>query len=605
MKRPNIVFFFTDDQRFDTIHALGYDEIFTPNMDKLVERGTVFTHGHIPSGTSGAVCMPSRAMLLTGRSLYHIQGEGQSIPLDNEMMGETLKKHGYNTFGTGKWHNGKDSFNRCFNSGAEIFFGGMADHWNVPAFDYDPSGVYKGSCKYIEDPFHSNEVKLRDYDHILEGKHSSELLSEAAVKHIQDYKDDKPFFMYISYLAPHDPRTMPERFLNMYDEDKITLPPNFLEEHPFDNGDLKGRDERLAPWPRTPKIVKRHLKEYYAMITHLDEQIGTVISALESRGMIDNTIIILAGDNGLAIGQHGLFGKQSCYEHSNRVPLMFAGPGIPSGNKTSAYAYLFDIYPTICELLKIPIPDTVDGRSLVGALNDPGQMGRDCLYYAYTGCQRSVKDRRMKLIEYVVGGKHVKTQFFNIEEDPWEKNDLSKMPEYQGRIHEFRKMMVHYRDDWDELDSSHGEAFWKGFSIKFPEHGKIPFLYARNLVRSQGILEFSDELGTYLKIQFAPNNPMVYEIPLEEIHEDFLEKNIKVKVGGNSVIGKLFVDEEGKLRFSKKDGGYIGFEELIPKDMIGSKVKIRAWADIPEEHIELFGSDQGDITMPCIEIELA
>ena len=103
-RRPNVLFFFTDDQRFDTIAALGNPAIQTPNIDRLVARGTTFTHGHIPSGTSGAVCMPSRAMLHTGRTLYHLAGAGQSIPENHILLGEMFRQHGYRTFGTGKWH---------------------------------------------------------------------------------------------------------------------------------------------------------------------------------------------------------------------------------------------------------------------------------------------------------------------------------------------------------------------------------------------------------------------------------------------------------------------------------------------------------------------
>ncbi|HRJ45448.1 MAG TPA: sulfatase-like hydrolase/transferase [Caldilineaceae bacterium] len=138
--RPNILIFFTDDQRFDTIRALGNDAIHTPNMDRLVARGTTFCKGYIPGGSSGAVCMPSRAMLMTGRYLYRLEGEGQGIPAEHLMLPEYLRGQGYTTFGTGKWHNGPAAFARCFSDGGEIFFGGMDDHWNVPACHFDPTG---------------------------------------------------------------------------------------------------------------------------------------------------------------------------------------------------------------------------------------------------------------------------------------------------------------------------------------------------------------------------------------------------------------------------------------------------------------------------------
>ena len=131
--QPNILFFFTDDQRFDTIHALGNEQIVTPNLDRLVENGTAFTNAYIMGGSCPAVCMPSRAMLMTGRTLYHLHEQGQGIPEEHVLLGETLQKAGYVTFGTGKWHNGPAAYARSFTDGAEIFFGGMNDHWNVPA----------------------------------------------------------------------------------------------------------------------------------------------------------------------------------------------------------------------------------------------------------------------------------------------------------------------------------------------------------------------------------------------------------------------------------------------------------------------------------------
>src|SRR5262245_42450882 len=126
---PSILFFFTDDQRYDTIHALGNRRIVTPAIDSLVDTGTAFTHAHIMGGSVGAVCMPSRAMLMTGRTLYRIQREGQEIAPGQVMLGEVLRRAGYATFGTGKWHNGSGSYARSFSNGAEIFFGGMEDHW--------------------------------------------------------------------------------------------------------------------------------------------------------------------------------------------------------------------------------------------------------------------------------------------------------------------------------------------------------------------------------------------------------------------------------------------------------------------------------------------
>lgn len=463
MKKPNIVFFFTDDQRFDTIGALGNSEIKTPNIDKLVERGTTFTHAHIPCGTSGAVCMPSRAMLNTGRSLFHIEGCGESIPKTHTTIGESLQSAGYRTFGTGKWHNGKASYHRSFSDGDEIFFGGMADHWNVPAHHFDPTGEYNSTIKRCPKPASSNIVEIIDGEHITAGLHSTEMVCSAAIDFIKNYNSENPFYTYISFLAPHDPRTMPEEFRTMYDSEKITLPPNFMGAHPFDTGALHIRDEELTPFPRDPNETKRHIAEYYAMISHLDYQLGNVIKAVEDRGELNNTIFIFAGDNGLALGQHGLFGKQNCYDHSVRVPLIFAGPGIPQGRKSDALVYLFDIFPTICELANIATPKSVEGKSLLKCMNNSSLKVRDSLYFAYCEFQRAVRDSQFKLIEYVIEGNHTQTQLFDLVNDPWEVANLAENPQYEEKICELRKKLISFSHIWNDRDSKWGKMFWSGY----------------------------------------------------------------------------------------------------------------------------------------------
>ncbi|NOY75443.1 MAG: sulfatase-like hydrolase/transferase [Kiritimatiellaeota bacterium] len=462
--KKNVLFLFTDDQRFDTIQALGNDRISTPNIDELVVNGAAFTQAHIPCGTSGAVCMPSRAMLNTGRTLFHIEGSGEEIPLDHTTIGEHLRNNGYRTFGTGKWHNGRESFNRSFSDGSEIFLGGMADHWNVPAYNYDPTGKYDATRARVLNPATSNEVVERPCDHVTAGKHSSQMVCDAAIDFLETKASpDQPFYMYVSFLAPHDPRTMPREFLDMYDPEDIELPPNFMGGHSFDTGALRIRDELLAGFPRSPGETRRHIAEYYAMISHLDFELGRVVASLKKSGMFEDTIIILAGDNGLALGQHGLFGKQNCYEHSVRVPLIFAGPGIPGGRRTDAFVYLLDVFPTICALLGLEIPDSVEGLDLTNAMVSPGAAAREKLFFAYSEFQRAVKTGKHKLVEYVVDGKHNMTQLFDLEKDPWELTNLSGEPEYAGILKESRRALRECAEEWDDPKSSWGEIFWRSY----------------------------------------------------------------------------------------------------------------------------------------------
>lgn len=229
MKQPNILFILADDQRFDTVHALGNPQIQTPNLDRLVREGTAFTHAHIPGGTNGAVCMPSRAMIHSGRLLFHLDDCGQRIPADQVTLGQCFRQNGYETIGIGKWHNGPDSYARSFSGGDNIFFGGMWDHWNVPVCGYHPDGVYRQTANFTPDFFHANHPMPMVCDKLNPGRHSTELFTDSAMGFLRRKRED-PFFLYLSFLAPHDPRTMPEEFRRMYNPEDIALPENFRPE---------------------------------------------------------------------------------------------------------------------------------------------------------------------------------------------------------------------------------------------------------------------------------------------------------------------------------------------------------------------------------------
>jgi arylsulfatase A-like enzyme len=266
------------------------------------------------------------------------------------------------------------------------------------------------------------------------------LFADAAVDFLTRYEDEAPFFLYLPFTAPHDPRMAPRKYDSLYRRQDIELPPNFLPRHPFDNGEMVVRDETLAPWPRTPEVVREHIAAYYAMITHLDDQIGRVLRALEDSGHGENTIIIFAGDNGLAVGQHGLMGKQSMYDHSVRVPLVMAGPGLPSGVRRDHLCYLMDIFPTICEMTGLATPDSVEGQSLLPVAADEPDAGRGDLYFAYTGIQRAVRDSRYKLIEYYVDGVRT-TQLFDLVANPAETENLAADPGQHEVVERLRQRL--------------------------------------------------------------------------------------------------------------------------------------------------------------------
>lgn len=463
-KRPNIVFILTDDQRAGTVHALGNNEISTPNMDELVRRGTSFLQAHIPGGTASAVCMPSRAMLNSGRSLFCFADNGKTIPKKYTTMGEAFRSAGYDCCGIGKWHNGTESYARSFSCGENIFFGGMWDHWNVPVIDFREDGVYDREIPFVHN-FSANMTPVNVIaDRINAGVHSTDLFVGSAKSYLgtKSPDDERPFFMYLSFLAPHDPRTMPEKYKNMYKPEDISLPENFKSMPDFSFGWATGRDEVTAGYPRNPESVKQHICDYYAMISHIDDRIGELIGLLKDRGLYDNTIIVLCGDNGLAIGQHGLMGKQSCYEHSTGVPLIMCGPGIPENVQTENFVYLYDVFPTLCELCGVDIPSSVEGKSFEKMFRDLGYKTRRDIYYAFQARIRGVSDGEYKLIEYRTENLKL-TQLFNIANDPFETVNLFDCDGYSGITERLRNRMKEYRDEWNELDHIYGRQFWEQY----------------------------------------------------------------------------------------------------------------------------------------------
>ncbi|MGD9128577.1 MAG: sulfatase-like hydrolase/transferase, partial [Planctomycetia bacterium] len=416
-KKPNILFLFADDQRADAIRAHGNPHIQTPNLDRLADEGYSFRSNYIFGGNSGAVCLPSRAMLMTGRSWFHIKDTRTLKGL--KTLPELLKENGYTTFGTGKWHNGEASWLRSFDRGKNVFFGGMSDHTKVPVRDLGSDGKL---------------TKKRTGK-----KFSTELFADAAVEFLQNHDKTKPFFAYVAFTAPHDPRQPPLSYREPYYRNLPPLPKNFQKQFPFDIGMMTIRDEALAGWPRTEAVVRDQLAEYYGLITQMDEQIGRILKTLEATGEADNTIVIFSADNGLAIGSHGLLGKQNVFECSMRVPLIITGPGIPAGKSTDAFTYLLDIFPTLCDLSAATPPKDLEGKSLQPLWEGEKDQLRDSVFLPFVNHQRAVRDEQWKLIVYP---KIQYMQLFDLKNDPLETTNLIDRAEYAPVVERLKKKMT-------------------------------------------------------------------------------------------------------------------------------------------------------------------
>lgn len=406
--RPNVLFLFSDDQRADTIRTLGNPLITTPTLDQLVNEGTTFTRAYCMGAQQGAVCVPSRAMMLSGKTLFRISEKLENTTTWPQVFADA----GYATYGIGKWHNTPPAFVNTFQAGKAVFFGGMNDPYTMPLQDLQADHQL---------------VNKRTAD-----KHATELFADAAIEFLQQ-KRAQPFALYVAFTLPHDPRTAPKEFRARYAANKLPLPKNFLPLHPFDNGEMTVRDERLAPWPRTEDAVREALADYYACVTFLDAQVGRILEALKQTGQYDNTIIVFASDHGLAIGSHGLFGKQNLYEHSMRAPVIVAGPGVPKNKRSDAFTYLLDLYPTLCELAGLKVPNGVEGLSLVPVLRGEQKTRRAAIFTAYRDVQRAVRDDRWKLIVYP---RINQLQLFDLQRDPNELRNLALDGKYARQLTE-------------------------------------------------------------------------------------------------------------------------------------------------------------------------
>jgi len=455
--KPNILFILTDDQAFSTIGAFGNTLIQTPTMDALVAEGTHFTNAYVMGGSSPAICSPSRAMLFSGRTLWNLENQGQygfEISDAYQTLFQIFLENGYNTFATGKNEPGRDGhFARSFNHADKVLFRGMTgSQYRLPLVSFSPEGDYS-----------------REREEIHSGTHSAEVYADAAIRFIEEQADSEvPFVAYVAFQTPHDPRQAPTEFQTKYSADEMVLPASYLPQHPFDNGMLRIRDEQLAGFPRTPDEIKQQIADYYAMVSHDDFQISRILEALKRSGHYENTIIVFTSDNGLAVGKHGLMGKQNLYEHSIRVPLVLVGPGIPKGEVREQLCYIYDINPTLCDLAGLPVPEAVQFKSMADLIADPDNQHREHLYFAFMYWQRAVRDDRFKLIEHAVDNRRF-TQLFDLTTDPEERINLAGQPNYQKDLSRLRKVLLtekaHQNDgnSTSEFTTGQGNAFWNTY----------------------------------------------------------------------------------------------------------------------------------------------
>ncbi len=453
-QQPNIVFIFADDLSYHDVATYGNDEVRTPNIDALADEGIQFNRAYNMGSWSPAVCVPSRTMLNTGKYVWNARRTSEDDYMSEfkqkDFWSQRIKQAGYSTYFTGKWHIPGLDPDELFDHVVHV----------RPGMPEQTEAGYNRPHKGKEDPWSPYDPEFGGFWD--GGTHWSEVLADDALNFIDHASErDDPFFMYLAFNAAHDPRQSPRSYVESYDPTELKIPPNYQQEYPYNEAIGSGRDlrdERLAPFPRTKYAVGVQRQEYYAIISHMDEQIGIILDKLEESGKIQNTIIIFTADHGLAVGQHGLMGKQNMYEHSLRVPFIMTGPGIPQGEKNQTPIYLQDVTPTTIELAGGEVPDSYQFQSLLPLIRGDSTQHYSAIYGTYLDKQRSVIEWPYKLILYT---NIEKVRLYNLEEDPYETEDLADEEDLKPVIQDLMERLVELQDKTgDQLDLNEYFVRW-------------------------------------------------------------------------------------------------------------------------------------------------
>ena len=433
--RPNFLVIVSDDQRPDTIAALGNSVIKTPTLDQMARNGMAFTRAVAPF----PLCVPSRAEILTGISAFGngVPYDGGKLKPDSVFWGQTLANAGYQTAYCGKWMNDGRPETRGYQSVGGLFSSGGAG-----AAGREPRYGRKGRLitGYRGWTFKDSDGKANLAKGIGVTGLTSKHIADGAIS-LLDSMDDRPFFLHVNFAAPHDPLIVPAGYSGRYTAETVPLPKNFRGVHPFDHGNLRGRDERLLPWPRTERDVRDEIAAYYAVIEDMDAQIGRILEALKKIGRDQDTYVLFTSDHGLALGSHGLMGKQNMYEHSVGVPFLVVGPRIRRGVRSAAPIYLRDMFPTTCDLAGIQIPTSLDGISFASELFGDAYEARDAVFGYYNDSQRMIRTTRWKLIHYP---EIDHLQLFDLQSDPHELHNLADQQKHEAILSELSRRM----NDW-------------------------------------------------------------------------------------------------------------------------------------------------------------
>ena len=441
-EKPNILFIAIDDLN-DWVSPLGgHPQVQTPNMERLAQRGTTFLNAHCQS----PLCNPSRTSLMTSlrpssTGIYGLAPWFREVDEFKYVLSlpQYLETQGYSTYSTGK-----------------IYHGGYGRKENDSEFQVmgPAAGVgVRPPEKLVTTPFGNHPlVDWGTFPHQDEDKGDWKVATWA--EEVLDGKPKGPWFLSVGFFLPHVPNYATQKWFDLYPEESVQLPPWI----PGDRNDTS-RSSWYTHWylpePRLKFIRETHqwrnlVRSYLATVSFVDSQVGRVLDALERNGLAENTIVVLWSDHGYHLGEKDITGKNTLWDRSTRVPLIFAGPGVGINKKTNRPAELLDIYPTLLELTDLPENDKLEGHSLVPQLEDPKAKREWPAITTHNQGNHSVRNEDWRYIVYRDGEE----ELYDMNEDPHEWNNLAYNSKY-GRV---KKLMRKWLPEEDRLPAPGSRA---------------------------------------------------------------------------------------------------------------------------------------------------
>ena len=471
-KKPNILFLMTDQQRGDCLGCAGNPVIKTPHLDSIAKEGVVFSNAY----TSTPSCTPARSAILTGLSPWHhgMIGYGRVAGKHPFELPRAIRDAGYYLHGIGKMHWFPQRRLRGYHkilldeSGRVESPGFVSDYrlWfkeQAPEMDPDATGIgwndYRGKAYALP-----------------ERLHPTRWTADRAVEFIENYQRSEPFMLKVSFARPHSPYDPPQRFIDMYDEDDMPAPAV---------GDWAAKYARHEDSPRPSlwhgdlgvRQAKKSRRAYYGSISLIDEQIGRILAALKKSGKYDNTLIIFFADHGDMLGDHHLWRKTYAYEGSAHVPMLLRWPkamGMDNqrGKSLPQPTELRDVLPTFLDVAGAPIPDSLDGKSLLELVRGNTKDWRPFIDLEHSMCYNkdhwnALTDGKVKYIYYAFDGRE---ELFDLTGDPNELHNLSAEPAHKNTLLIWRRRMVEHLSERGEQFVSGGKLAIRKERLLYSPH---------------------------------------------------------------------------------------------------------------------------------------